>query len=266
MHESISHDQREPPFNLISMESLHQSKPTFGVLLNSADPEVLLRQAKEFSDRAEQIKQQKEQELLDKKNKDFLANQELLKHHRSDLEELEELLSYSDKMTQDELKKNLRTKKDIEKDIDRLETILGLSAVPELQSQPAELEAPKEVVSKWPTIAKILALVFGCWTIVSFSGDFILDKYPNAAIYNDVSFQKVLFAFSVFIFSFAAVIAALAVFFPGISKYFNPFNRDQLDFFQDFKSLDQWQRTIISVALFSAVLFSFVLLVSGKLD
>lgn len=249
------------------MESLKQSKPTFGVLLNSVDPEDLKKQGENLIAQAEQLKQKKIQEEKAKADSDRLMNEQLLKHNYSDLNDIQEQLNYSDKLSSDELKKTLRTKKDIVSEIERLENILGLNAKDEPMPMAApEPEKPKEAVSKWPTIAKIVALVLGCWTIVSFSGDFILDKYPNAAIYNDVSFQKVLFAFSVFIFSFAAVIAALAVFFPGISKYFNPFNRDQLDFFQDFKSLDQWQRTIISVALFSAVLFSFVLLVSGKLD
>lgn len=252
------------------MESLKQSKPTFGVLHNSVDPDDLKKQGENLIAQAEQLKQKKIQEEKEKAESDRQMNEELLKHNHSDLEEIIEQLNYSDRLTSDELKKTLRTKKDILSEINRLESVLGLNTMPEFsattQPQAQDFEKPEAVLSKWPTIAKILALVFGCWTIVSFSGDFILDKYPNAAIYNDVSFQKVLFAFSVFIFSFAAVIVSLAVFFPGISKYFNPFNRDQLDFFQDFKSLDQWQRTIISVALFAAVLFSFVLLVSGKLD
>lgn len=249
------------------MESLKQLKPSFGVLLNSVDPEDLKKQGENLIAQAEQLKQKKIQEDKEKAENDRLMNQELLQHNYADLRDIQDLLDYSDKLASEELKKSLKDKKDIVAEIERLENILGLNVRDEpMEMARPESEIPEATVSKWPTIAKILALVLGCWTIVSFSGDFILDKYPNAAIYNDVSFQKVLFAFSVFIFSFAAVIAALAVFFPGISKYFNPFNRDQLDFFQDFKSLDQWQRTIISVALFSAVLFSFVLLVSGKLD
>ena len=256
------------------MESLKQSKPTFGVLLNSVeDPDALDRQAEALNNQAQQLRDRQAQEREERAKLDRQNQLELLKDNQKDLAELEETLAYSEKLPVDELKKLVRTKKEILNSIKRLEDSLGVTQqIQEHKDDAADLDLvmknakPAVNSSKWPTIAKVLMLIFVCSAIVLVSGDFILDKYPNAAIYNDVSFQKVLFAFSVFIFIQAGVIISLWVFIPGIGKYFNPFNSYQLDFYQDFKELSTWQRTCIAVAIYSVLLYSFVSLASGKLD
>lgn len=148
-------------------------------------------------------------------------------------------------------------------DIEEIETEYGLNKKVEVQPEPIEKPSSSAVLV---TTLKIASLLIVCWLIVLFSGDWIVAKYPNAAIYNEVSFQKVLFGFSVFIGGFVSVIIALNVFFPGFGKYFNPFNHNSLDFFDDFQTLTAWQRNLISIALFFCLLFAFVLIAGGKLD
>lgn len=148
-------------------------------------------------------------------------------------------------------------------DILEIEEQYGLNYRPVEGTQAAERPQSSAV---FVTALKIASLLIVCWVIVLFSGDWIVAKYPNAAIYNEVSFQKVLFGFSVFIGGFVSVIIALNVFFPGFGRYFNPFNHNSLDFFDDFQTLSPWQRNLISIALFFCLLFAFVLIAGGKLD
>lgn len=155
-------------------------------------------------------------------------------------------------------------KENILSDINTIETKYGIAqALAEPEPVAVKTEKP---VTKMQTILKVIGLVVVIWAIIFGSGDLIMEYYPNAAVYNVVSFQKVLFAFSVFMAGLACVVAGLTIFFPGMARYFNPFDRDSLDFFNDFKILTEWHRVIISVVLFSALLFAFVLLASGKLD
>lgn len=237
------------------------SKPSFtSVSRNTKSAEELEREADELKAHAAALRFQENERIQEetalRKEKDL----KILQMLRIDLRELDENLKLSGHMSLQEVTEVNKSRKQILDDISGLEIKLGLNSVnPESDSESA-------IKSVWPTVAKILALIIGCFGIVSYSGDFILEKYPNAAIYNDVSFQKVLFGFAVFIAAIASVIIALSVFFPGLSKYFNPFNRDNLDFFNDFQTLTPWQRNIISAVLFFALLLAFVLTVSGKLD
>jgi hypothetical protein len=182
---------------------------------------------------------------------------------RGALRELEGVQRISGKLSIEDAMQVSRKLTSVKNEIDAIEQKYGYEPAQE-DSQLLKKDRLKNSI--WPTVGKIVTLLLTCWAIVIYSGDWILGKYPNAAIYNEVSFQKVLFAFSVFIAGIAIVFVALNVFIHGIGKYFNPFNGDQLDFFNDFKLLSEWQRVLISVVLFSTFLFAFVLIVSGKLD
>lgn len=116
------------------------------------------------------------------------------------------------------------------------------------------------------TVAKIALTLIVCGLAVLYSGDWIDAKYPGAAIYNEVSFQKIVFGFSVFITGFVCVIMGMNAFFPGFGKYLNPFNKHGLDFYEDFKQLNEWQRNIISLALFAVLFLGFLWIATGKLD
>lgn len=245
------------------MEPLTNSAgPNF--VLNSASTEDIDKQIEELKSISEAKKKRELAAEEDRLKKDRESSLQYLENYRNELNELDEVMKLAGKLGLDEARKLSKQRTVLEQNIVAIEKKLGfnqMSAEPEISE-----EKPKQAPTVWPTVSKILGLLFACWAIVIYSGDWILEKYPNAAIYNDVSFQKVLFGFSVFIAAIASVILALSVFFPGLSKYFNPFNRDQLDFFNDFQSLSPWQRNIISAALFTALLLAFVLTVSGKLD
>lgn len=116
------------------------------------------------------------------------------------------------------------------------------------------------------TVLKIAMTLVICGMAVLYSGDWIDAKYPGAAIYNEVSFQKIVFGFSVFITGFVCVIMGMNAFFPGFGKYLNPFNHHGLDFYEDFKQLNEWQRNIISLALFAVLFLGFLWIATGKLD
>lgn len=135
------------------------------------------------------------------------------------------------------------------------------AAVP--QDQEAEQTDSKAVLL---TVAKIAVVLVACCVAVLYSGDWIDAKYPGAAIYNEVSFQKILFGFSVFITGFVCVIMGMNAFFPGFGKYLNPFNHHGLDFYEDFKQLNEWQRNCISLALFAVLFLGFLWIATGKLD
>lgn len=133
----------------------------------------------------------------------------------------------------------------------------------ELATDEAQEISPKGVLA---TVLKITSVLALCGWAVLASGDWIEGKYPGAAIYNEVSFQKILFGFSVFVTGFVSVIMGMNAFFPGFGRYLNPFNHHGLDFFEDFKTLSEWQRNIISLALFAVLFLGFLWIATGKLD
>lgn len=244
------------------MEPLTKSSEA-NFVLNSATPEDIDKQIEQLKSISEAKKKKDKEAEEIRLSKERETSLKYLGECQNELVELDEVMKIAGKLSVDEARKLSRQRVTLEQNIANLEAKLGINQ----SSLETELFAKKkDIATVWPTVAKIVGLLLACWAIVIYSGDWILEKYPNAAIYNDVSFQKVLFGFSVFIAGIASVILALAVFFPGLSKYFNPFNRDQLDFYSDFKELSEWQRNIISVALFFALLLAFVLTVSGKLD
>ena len=240
-----------------------ENNPPFrGLLLNSETPEEIEAKAEKLLADAKIIREKQSQALqatLVKQKEDDLK---LLALHREDLKQIDEDLKYPG-LSLAEV--NLTNKKRFQvlHDISELEEKYGL-----IEPAAAQYQEPvKETkITAWPTISKIVGLLIICWAIVFGSGEWILEAYPNAAVYNVISFQKVLFAFSVFFAGIAASVVALYVFFPGVGKYMNPFNREQLDFFNDFKKLSEWHRTAISIALIFILFLGFVLTVSGKLD
>jgi hypothetical protein len=199
------------------------------------------------------------------------ASAKLEREKRLDLETLANLkkevskLKFVEAGTHDPEKREVLFEKigKYQSDIQDIETKYGLNVQPTVDPEPVPMANSSAVLV---TALKIASLIIACWAIVLYSGDWIVAKYPNAAIYNEVSFQKVLFGFSVFIGGFVSVIIALNVFFPGFGRYFNPFNHSALDFFDDFKTLTPWQRNAISLGLFFCLLFAFVLIAGGKLD
>lgn len=227
-------------------------------------PEQLEAQAQELAEKAKKARAQAQIEQENKLERERSYDMETLANLQKEIQKLQ----FVEKGTTDPDKREalfLKITK-YQTDIQEIESKYGLN-------QPATAPMPEPESNSTPTSSavllttlKIAALLMACWGIVLYSGDWIVAKYPNAAIYNEVSFQKVLFGFSVFIGGFVSVIVALNVFFPGFGKYFNPFNHNSLDFFDDFKTLSSWQRNLISLGLFFCLLFAFVLIAGGKLD
>lgn len=235
-----------------------------GLVLNSETPEELDQKAAAIQASAAALRKKQADALESAKEKEKEFDMHLLSQYQNDLKINEDLLNLSAKMDLADIKKLQVEKSAIISRIHQIESKYGFAPDPADQEDlPKKAE---KAASALPTIAKVTALVVACWAIVFGSGEWIMEAYPNAAVYNVVSFQKVLFAFSVFMAGIASVIASLVIFFPGLAKYFNPFNRDQLDFFNDFKILSEWQRVLISVVLFCALFFAFVMTASGKLD
>lgn len=235
-----------------------------GLVLNTETPEEIEKKANDLLATAETMRQKQNEVVKAAKEKEKKDDMNLLEKHRNDLRENQALLAMSGKLDLIDVKNLHAEKTSILEDIRAIEERYGL--VDSTPSLVEITEKPVKTLSALPTIAKVTALVVACWAIVFGSGEWIMEAYPNAAVYNVVSFQKVLFAFSVYMAGIASVIASLVIFFPGLAKYFNPFNRDQLDFFNDFKILSEWQRVLISVVLFCALFFAFVMTASGKLD
>jgi hypothetical protein len=204
------------------------------------------------AERKERDYQQKQKQ----QETDFL----LLDDYETRLAEAEESLKYvTDKEGVAEL---LRTKRKLVAGITEIKTKYGLN---QAETQEQVNHEPKKggfIKTAW----KIAALLLACWGIVLYSGDWIVSKYPAAAVYNEVSFQKVLFGFSVFVGGVVSVVVILVMFFPGLARYFNPFNHHSLDFYDDFQKLTEWQRNTIALVLFLGLLLSYVLIVGGKLD
>jgi hypothetical protein len=207
-------------------------------------------------------KQERELEERQRRQTEQAIDMQTLDECRAQLVEVEESLKYV--TTKEDVGELLRTKRKLQKGISEIETKYAMN-------QPVEAVSLEPVPAPhkgkfWETAWQIVALLVVCWGIVLYSGDWIVSKYPNAAVYNEVSFQKVLFAFSVYVGGVVAVICILTIFFPGLGKYFNPFNHGDLDFFDDFKTLNAWQRNVISLLLFFCLLLAYVFIVAGKLD
>lgn len=206
-------------------------------------------------------KEEREKEERGRKQREQSLDMQLLEDCRSHLAEVEESLKFV--TTKEDVGELLRQKRKLQKGIAEIETKYGLN-------QPINETAPEVQPVKHrgfvATAWQIAALLAVCWGIVLFSGDWIVSRYPNAAVYNEVSFQKVLFGFSVYVSGVMAVIAILTIFFPGFGKYFNPFNHGNLDFFDDFKILSPWQRSLIALFLFFSLFLAYVFIVAGKLD
>jgi hypothetical protein len=246
----------QTPTNAPSPFTVSMTNPT-----ENATPEELEAKANEMLAAAKNAKRQAELDRVAKLEQSKSYDFETLANLRKEVAKLE----FVEKGTTDPDKRGDIFGKIIKykADIQEIEERYGLNQKAEVVAEPIERPNSSAVLV---TALKIAALILACWGIVLYSGDWIVEKYPNAAIYNEVSFQKVLFAFSVFIGGFVSVIIALNVFFPGFGRYFNPFNHNSLDFFDDFQTLNPWQRNIVSIALFFCLLFAFVLIVGGKLD
>ncbi|GLU54443.1 hypothetical protein Dfri01_39040 [Dyadobacter frigoris] len=235
-----------------------------GLVLNTETPEEIEQKANDLLATAETMRQKQNEVVKAAKEKEKQNDMNLLEKHRADLKRTVGLLTLPGKLDLADLTKLQDEKDSILEDIHEIEVKYGIA---QLVADPEQSVVKSEKsVTKMQTVLKVIGLVVVIWAIIFGSGDLIMEYYPNAAVYNVVSFQKVLFAFSVFMAGIACVVAGLTIFFPGHAKYFNPFNRDSLDFFNDFKSLSEWHRVLISVVLFSSLFFAFVMIVSGKLD
>ena len=162
-----------------------------------------------------------------------------------------------------------KQREDIDEALDKASYYRQLAAEIPQDDEIADAE-PEPKKMDWLSIGWIslkFAVIIGLcsWAVIE-SDDWILDEYPQANVYNEVSFQKILFGFAVYIGAFGAAIVAFAMFFPGFGRYFNPFNNSNLDFFEDFKTLDTWKRNVIGFGLFAVLFLGFVLIVVGKLD
>ncbi|MCE7039002.1 hypothetical protein [Dyadobacter sp. CY312] len=211
--------------------------------------------------RAEKYRQ--DQERQERKKASDLEELNVL---RFELDNLDEAAKLAGNLSLSDAKKLSGQRTELLHKISKIESEYQITQTGFEEAQQVKAEKKTQAGHLRATVLKVGGIISMCGIFVLFSGNWILGKYPNAAIYNEVSFQKVLFGFAVFICAVAAVIAALSVFFPGIAKYFNPFNSKQLDFYDDFTTLSAWQRNIISLALFSLLLLAFVMTVSGKLD
>lgn len=232
------------------------------VLKNNMTPEELEAQAAQLLEQAKADRREAEQERNKKLDLERDADMNTLATSRDRLRELDTVSSLAGKLTLDDAKALAKERQTLVDGIREIEEKYGMSA-PRAEAEPETVPSSNAVLI---TTLKIAALLMMCWGIVLYSGDWILTKYPQAAVYNEVSFQKILFAFSVFIGGLVTVIMALGVFFPGFGRYFNPFNRSEIDFFEDFQKLNEWQRNLIALALFACLLFCFVLVAAGKLD
>lgn len=250
--------------NRVQTAQAQPFKVTQGDAMSEAEAKklALLKEIADIEAAEQREIQEREAEDRDRKAKQKMVDMRNLDDFRGQLADVEEALKY---VTQKEdVGELLRQKRQLQKGISEIETKYGLN-------QPIDETAPevhpvkhrgKFIATAW----QIAALLAVCWGIVLFSGDWIVSRYPNAAVYNEVSFQKVLFGFSVYVSGVMAVIAILTIFFPGFGKYFNPFNHGDLDFFDDFKTLSSWQRSLIALFLFFCLFLAYVFIVAGKLD
>ena len=235
------------------------------IKIGDVSADDLDRQAQELADRAKAAREQAKRDRESQLEREREADMATLATSKARLAELENVSKMSGKLTLNEAKQLTREQGLLSEGIREIQAKYGLVEAQKVQEF-YEAEQKPSGLAVWITTLKIAALLLVCWGIVLFSGDWIVGKYPQAAVYNEVSFQKILFGFSVFVTGFVSVILALNVFFPGFGRYFNPFNHSELDFFDDFKTLNEWQRNIIALGLFGFLLLCFVMLAGGKLD
>ena len=249
------------------MATNNQSNPTdtFKVTVGNAftssrTKEAILAELKAIEDaeKAEKERQELEQKAQIERERSF--DLQLLSEYKATIDEVNEALQYVS--ARDEVAELIRRRKKAEANIKDIETKYGINQA----AQDAQVEPTPQKGDFIKTAWKIAALLLACWGIVLYSGDWIVSKYPSAAVYNEVSFQKVLFGFSVFVGGVVSTVVILVMFFPGLGRYFNPFNHHSLDFFDDFKTLAPWQRNVVALVLFLGLLLSYVLIVAGKLD
>ena len=154
--------------------------------------------------------------------------------------------------------------KNLETEIWNLTEALGIKAtVVEKKSRITQYKTPAQVGF---AISKIVLTVVTLYFAVIKFGVEISEKYPNVAIYNEVNYQKVLFAISVLFTGLGISVISLSLGIPQIAKYLNPFSDDSQTFTNDFPNLTIWQKSIVSVLLFSLFFMAFIFLVLGKLD
>ena len=249
------------------MATNNQSNPTdtFKVTVGNAftssrTKEAILAELKAIEDaeKAEKERQELEQKAQIERERSF--DLQLLTEYKATIDEVNEALQYVS--ARDEVAELIRRRKKAEANIKDIETKYGINQA----AQDAQVEPTPQKGDFIKTAWKIVALLLACWGIVLYSGDWIVSKYPSAAVYNEVSFQKVLFGFSVFVGGVVSTVVILVMFFPGLARYFNPFNHHSLDFFDDFKTLSAWQRNVVALVLFLGLLLAYVLIVGGKLD
>lgn len=227
---------------------------------SSRTKEAILAELKAIEDaeKAEKERQELEQKAQIERERAF--DMQLLSEYKAEVDEVNEALRYVS--AKDEVAELIRRRRKAELGVREIETKYGINQIAqELLPEPTPQKGDF-IKTAW----KIVALLLACWGIVLYSGDWIVSKYPSAAVYNEVSFQKVLFGFSVFVGGVVSTVVILVMFFPGLGRYFNPFNHHSLDFFDDFKTLAPWQRNVVALVLFLGLLLSYVLIVAGKLD
>jgi hypothetical protein len=155
-------------------------------------------------------------------------------------------------------------------EIKRLMALLGIETEPETSTTK---EKPLEVWQMVFAGLKIALLLPLSFYLVLWAADYITVKYgSNGAdsqqvnVYNEISFQKILFCISVFFTSIIAVITALSLFVPTVARYMNPFSNLPNTFKSEFQNITPWQRNIISVVFIGLFLLALAMMVSGKID
>jgi hypothetical protein len=239
-----------------------QYPPTLKAL---STPEALEARARELrEEEAQKVreKQRLENEAFNRQRTEDLSRLDAL---NAEWDLLEESIKLAGKLSLAESNIVIARKRELRKELDAIEEKYGLNTSSVLGEAVARVREEKSS-STLPTVLKVLAAVFFCSCAVLFSGDWIVARNPNAAVYNEVSFQKVIFGFAVFFCAIGVAIASLGVFIPVLARYCNPFKSKKLDFETDFQTLTPWQRTILALASFFALLLGFILIASGKLD
>jgi hypothetical protein len=264
----------EPP-NKMSPHIPPQKTKSNGQALDMAamSPDELIKHAQSLMVIAQQREAEQSKAVEAQKQRERQEKVRILEKMRKDLNRAERRLAFlrdAKPISADDI---LTLETDLENAIENVADLKGEIVL--LTEQLGLVEAPPvALVGKSSTnwaglswaVVKILVLLAACSVIVLYSGEWILRKYPNAAIYNEVSFQKVLFGVSVFFTGIVTSIVAMSLFVPQLAKYMNPFINNEPDFFKDFKTSLPWQRSFFAILFFVAFFLAFVLIVSGKMD
>ena len=159
---------------------------------SSRTKEAILAELKAIEDaeKAEKERQELEQKAQIERERAF--DTQLLSEYNAEVDEVNEALRYVS--AKDEVAELIRRRRKAELGVREIETKYGINQIAqELLPEPTPQKGDF-IKTAW----KIVALLLACWGIVLYSGDWIVSKYPSAAVYNEVSFQKVRFGFSVF--------------------------------------------------------------------